>query len=124
MLREKLGGSHELVFATASECAGGISESRKIAAQVECHQLPFALHDCTGPVNFTVNTHLSVHLPNVAIQEFARAFYHGWYADIVTELPPVYDGFVSAPTAPGLGTELSPTLLARDNLVRRVSKTD
>lgn len=104
--------------------AGGISETKKIAAQAECHQLPFALHDCTGPVNFMVNTHLSAHLPNVGLQEFARAFYFGWYAHIVTVLPVVEDGHVTPPYAPGLGTELHPDLLRRPDLIRRTSSHD
>lgn len=102
--------------------AGGISEVRKIAALAECHQLPVALHDCTGPVNFIVNTHLSAHLPNVAIQEFARAFYHGWYAEIVTTLPPVAEGKVEPLRTPGLGTALRPEILQRTDLVRRRSE--
>ncbi len=99
--------------------AGGISEVRKIAALAECHQLPFALHDCTGPVNFIVNTHLSAHLPNVALQEFARAFYHGWYREIVTVLPPVEQGRVQPLDGPGLGAALRPEFLQRSDLIRR-----
>ncbi|MGH8016697.1 MAG: mandelate racemase/muconate lactonizing enzyme family protein [Opitutaceae bacterium] len=102
--------------------AGGISEVKKIAAQAECHQLPVALHDCTGPVNFIVNTHLSAHLPNVGLQEFARAFYHGWYGEIVTVLPPVAEGHVSPLQAPGLGAALRPELLDRSDLIRHVSR--
>jgi L-alanine-DL-glutamate epimerase-like enolase superfamily enzyme len=103
--------------------AGGISEVKKIAAQAEAYQLPLALHDCTGPVNFIVNTHLSAHLPNISFQEFARAFYCGWYADIVTALPPVEQGTVSPLRAPGLGAALHPDLLRRSDLVRRLSTT-
>lgn len=99
--------------------AGGISEARRIAAFAEAYQRPFALHDCTGPVNFMVNTHLSAHLPNVGLQEFARAFYHGWYAEIVSVLPRVDGGEVEVPRAPGLGTALRPELLERGDLVRR-----
>lgn len=102
--------------------AGGASEARKIAAQAECHQLPIAFHDCTGPVNFIVNTHLSAHLANVGIQEFARAFYYGWYGEIVTALPPVDQGFVAPLRAPGLGAALRPDLLRRSDLVRRTSR--
>jgi galactonate dehydratase len=101
--------------------AGGISESRKIAAMAESFQLPIALHDCTGPVNFAVNTHLSVHFPNVSVQEFARAFYYGWYGDIVTTVPGVENGFVTPLTDPGLGARLRPEVFERPDLVRRIS---
>jgi hypothetical protein len=37
-------------------------------------------------------------LPNAMIQEGVRAYYKGgWYEDVVTDLPKVEDGFVSAP---------------------------
>jgi galactonate dehydratase len=100
---------------------GGISECRKIASMAESHQLPVALHDCVGPVNFIVNTHLSTHFPNAFVQEFARAFYYDWYADIVTELPRVDRGFVHPLTGPGLGASLRPEVRSRTDLTTRVS---
>jgi L-alanine-DL-glutamate epimerase-like enolase superfamily enzyme len=101
--------------------AGGVSESRKIASVAESFQVPVAMHDCTGPVNFAVNTHLSVHFANTALQEFARSFYYGWYGDIVTDVPAVENGFVTPLSGPGLGTRLRPEVFERPDLVRRVS---
>jgi galactonate dehydratase len=49
-------------------------------------------------------------LPNALTQETVRAYYTGWYKELVTELPEVTDGHVSPPEGPGLGIELLPDL--------------
>jgi galactonate dehydratase len=49
-----------------------------------------------------------------------RAFYHDWYGEIVTELPPLQKGYITAPDGPGLGTRLRPEVIKRpDATVRR-----
>jgi L-alanine-DL-glutamate epimerase-like enolase superfamily enzyme len=85
---------------------GGITEARKIAALADTYHRPFAPHDCTGPVAYVAGTHLCLALPNAMIQEGVRAYYLGWYQDVVETLPDVRDGTVAAPTGPGLGTRL------------------
>jgi galactonate dehydratase len=99
---------------------GGITEARKIAAMAEAFNLPVAAHDCTGPVVLTASTHLATHLGNCFIQEIVRAFYFGWYRELLTELPPVERGLIRPPEGPGLGTTLKPGVLARpDARIRR-----
>ena len=56
---------------------------------------------------------MTMHAPNVFIQEMVRAFYYGWYQDLVTELPPIANGRIAAPDGPGLGTMLNPDVPAR-----------
>lgn len=92
---------------------GGITEARKVAALAEAFERPVAPHDCTGPVVYTAATHLSLHLPNAMVQESVRAYWSGWYADLVTELPVIENGMVSAPAGPGLGTALRPEVFER-----------
>ncbi len=53
----------------------------------ETYHLPVAPHDCTGPVVYTASVHLSLNATNALIQETVRAFYTGWYKELVTELP-------------------------------------
>ncbi|MBV9679160.1 MAG: mandelate racemase/muconate lactonizing enzyme family protein [Acidobacteriaceae bacterium] len=101
---------------------GGLSEGRKIASMAEAWHLPAAPHDCTGPVVFTASTHLSLNAPNALVQESVRAFYKGWYPEVVTAVPPVKDGFVTVPEGPGLGCELMPDLDRRFTVVRRVTR--
>jgi len=101
---------------------GGLSEARKIAAMADAWQLPVAPHDCTGPVVWAASTHLSLHAPNALVQESVRAFFTGWYKELVTELPVVENGMISLSNKPGLGLELLPDLHKRADAVVRVSK--
>jgi galactonate dehydratase len=101
---------------------GGLTEARKIAAMADAWQLPVAPHDCTGPVVWAASTHLSLHAPNALIQESVRAFYTGWYKELVTELPVVTNGMISLNDKPGLGLELLPDLHLRADATVRISK--
>jgi galactonate dehydratase len=105
------GGAQVVIFDVG--WAGGITTARKVAALAEAHERPVAPHDCTGPVVYTAATHLSLHLPNAILQESVRAFWSSWYSELVTALPVVENGMVSAPLGPGLGTELRPEVFER-----------
>ena len=101
---------------------GGVTEARKIAAMADAWQLPVAPHDCTGPVVWTASTHLSLHAPNALVQESVRAFYNGWYKELVTELPQVgKDGQIGVNDRPGLGIALLPDLHRRADAIQRWS---
>jgi galactonate dehydratase len=100
---------------------GGLTEARKIAGMADAWQLPVAPHDCTGPVVWTASTHLSLHAPNALVQESVRAFYSGWYRELVTELPLVRNGMVTVGDRPGLGIELLPDLHRRADAIVRSS---
>jgi galactonate dehydratase len=100
---------------------GGLTEARKIASMADAWQLPVAPHDCTGPVVWTASTHLSLHAPNALVQESVRAFYSGWYKELVTELPQVQNGMISLNGKPGLGLELLPDLPKRSDAIVRFS---
>lgn len=102
--------------------AGGLSESKKIATMAEAWHLPLAPHDCTGPVLLTASVHLAMNCPNTLVQEVVRAFYYDWYGKLVTKLPPLERGFITAPAGPGLGTKLRGAVLKRRDAVRRVTK--
>lgn len=103
---------------------GGLTEGRKIAALADTYHKPFAPHDCTGPVAFAASVHASFSQPNTLIQETVRAFYDGWYRDLVTEVPKILDGHVLPMQGPGLGTELAPAVFARPDLTARRSEID
>lgn len=85
---------------------GGITESRRVAELAAAYHRAVAPHDCTGPVVYTSGTHLCLAMPNALIQEGVRAYYQGWYREILTQLPVVEDGTVRPPDGPGLGTAL------------------
>ena len=77
--------------------AGGITEAREIAGLASAYHRPVAPHDCTGPVVYTVGAHLCLATPNAMIQEGVRAYYLGWYRDVLTSLPQVDGGYVVPP---------------------------
>jgi galactonate dehydratase len=100
---------------------GGISEARRIAALADAWQLPVAPHDCTGPVVYAASVHFSIHAPNALVQESVRAFYSGWYRELVSHVPQPVQGFFARPPGPGLGCELLPELWKRRDARVRVS---
>lgn len=113
-----------MVIVDLSWC-GGISEARKVASMAETYHIPIAFHDCTGPVVLAVSTHLALNARNCWLQEMVRAFYYGWYHRFVTELPPVQNGMITVPKAPGLGLALQPDVLTRTGVtVRRTTAKD
>jgi galactonate dehydratase len=100
---------------------GGLTEGRKIAALAETWHRPFAPHDCTGPIAFAAAVHASVSQPNTLIQETVRAFYTGWYRELVTEVPKIENGFVFPMEGVGLCLDLQPGVFERQDLHVRKS---
>jgi galactonate dehydratase len=101
---------------------GGLTQARKVAALAEAFERPIAPHDCTGPVVYAAAAHLSIHAPNVVLQEYVRAFTSGWYGELVTELPALENGMITPPPGPGLGTALRPEVLERADTTIRTSQ--
>lgn len=101
---------------------GGISEGKKIAAMAEAYHLPIAPHDCTGPVNVFACAHLCASCPNTMIMETVRAFYRGYYGDIVETNLDIREGYLHFPKTPGLGTRLRPAVLERRDAVIQSSR--
>jgi L-alanine-DL-glutamate epimerase-like enolase superfamily enzyme len=93
---------------------GGLTEAGRIASLAQAYDLAIAPHDCTGPVVLTASAHLVSNAPNALMQETVRAYYSGWYRDVVTELPAIGGGQISPPRGPGLGTQLRPGLTTSD----------
>ncbi len=100
---------------------GGLSEARKIANMAEAAQLPVTLHDCTGPVVYAASCALSSTLPNVNYQEAVRAYFTGWYREIVDALPAVENGHIAPIEAPGLGLSLRAELWGREDATVRLT---
>ena len=101
---------------------GGISESKKIAVMAEAYHLPIAPHDCTGPVNIFACLHLCASCPNTMIMESVRAFYRGYYDEIVTPNLDIREGYIHFTGTPGLGTKLRPEVFQRADASMQISK--
>ncbi len=100
---------------------GGISEVKKIAVLASAHQKPIAPHDCVGPVNMMACAHIAMATPNVMIMEYNRAMHLGWYRDFIEPDFVIDGGFLMAPTEPGLGIRLRPSVKDRPDASVRVS---
>jgi L-alanine-DL-glutamate epimerase-like enolase superfamily enzyme len=73
----------------------------------------------------TASAHLSINAPNALVQETVRAYYTGWYTEVVTALPHIGGGVVTPASAPGLGLALQPDVTTRaDASVRITSAAD
>ena len=122
-LTESMGGAGQSVVARGEEAVEALRAAVRLQpAMADAWQLPVAPHDCTGPVVWAASTQLSLHAPNALIQESVRAFYSGWYKELVTELPTVNQGMISLNNKPGLGLELLPDLHLRKDATVRVAK--
>lgn len=85
--------------------AGGILELKKIAAMAEVYYVAVQPHNSNGPISTLASLHLDACIPNFIIQEFFYPYLEH-YNEILTE-PLVYaDGYLSIPTAPGLGADI------------------
>ncbi len=96
---------------------GGLTEAKAIAAMAQAAKVPVTPHDCTGPVNLMAGLHLSIHAPNVLVQETVRAFNREVYPHVVDRLPRIEGGVAHAPADPGLGMALRKEFL-RDPVTR------
>ncbi len=92
---------------------GGITEGRKIASLADTYFLPVTCHDTIGPVALWAAAHLLLNIPNALNMETVRGYLEGWYREVVTDVLPVADGFLTLPEAPGLGTKLRDDFVAR-----------
>jgi L-alanine-DL-glutamate epimerase-like enolase superfamily enzyme len=90
--------------------AGGISETRRIIDLAQTFNLPATMHDCTGPLTLFAGLHCAVASTNVVLQETVRAHIRTFYDRLIDRLPTISNGWLLAPTDPGLGTTLLPEL--------------
>ncbi|MGH7912798.1 MAG: mandelate racemase/muconate lactonizing enzyme family protein [Candidatus Dormibacteraceae bacterium] len=101
---------------------GGISELRRCATLAEIYGVPVAPHDRSGPVNLVAAAHVLVTLPNAYLMESVRAYCQTYYPEVVTPGRFIEDGILRPPDGPGLGIELTPAFLRREDL--RIERTE
>lgn len=91
--------------------AGGILETRKIAAMAEAYDVAVAPHSPLGPINLAASLQVDACTPNAFIQEQSLGIHYNVENDLLDYLkdPSVFeyrDGFAEIPKAPGLGLEI------------------
>jgi galactonate dehydratase len=98
--------------------AGGITETRKIAAMAEAYDVALALHCPLGPIALAANLQLDAVCYNAFIQEQSLGIHYNTTNDLLDYLkdPSVFayrDGHVAIPQGPGLGIEVNEELVIR-----------
>lgn len=83
--------------------AGGIWEMKKVAAIAEVYNAQMAPHLYAGPIEWAANIQLAVSIPNILMAETIETPFH---AALIKNTITVENGYIAAPTAPGLGIEV------------------
>ncbi len=87
--------------------AGGIWETRKIAAIAETFNAQLAPHLYAGPVEWAANVQLAASIPNLLLAETIETPFH---FDLIKHSLSVENGYIPVPTAPGLGIDVDEAL--------------
>ncbi|WP_409341261.1 galactonate dehydratase [Paenibacillus sp. MBLB4367] len=92
--------------------AGGILETRKIAAMAEAYDVAVAPHCPLGPIALAACLQLDACTPNAFIQEQSLGIHYNQGSDLLDYLvnPAIFEyrnGFVANLTGPGLGVEIN-----------------
>ena len=91
---------------------GGPVELTHIAAMADAFGIVVALHDSSGPVSTAASLHTAVTIPNLKMVELFDDFSAPFVRDAVPGHPVAVDGYLSLPTAPGLGIDLDLDVIA------------
>ncbi|EDM71499.1 Mandelate racemase/muconate lactonizing enzyme-like protein [Roseobacter sp. AzwK-3b] len=87
--------------------AGGLWETRKIAAMAEVYNAQIAPHLYAGPVEWAANIQLAASIPNILMAETIETPFH---EALIKGGLRVENGFVTPPDEPGLGIEVDEAL--------------
>jgi galactonate dehydratase len=92
--------------------AGGITETRKIAAMAECYDVALALHCPLGPISLAASLQLDAVCSNATIQEQSLGMHYNDGNDLLDYLKDAsvfkFDGGqLRIPDGPGLGIEIN-----------------
>jgi galactonate dehydratase len=95
--------------------AGGISETRRIAAMAEVHDVVVAPHCPLGPIALAASLQIDFATPNILIQEQSISHFGDEFLDYLVDRSPfeIVDGWFARPTAPGLGIEVDEQAVER-----------
>ena len=86
--------------------AGGITQSKKIAAVAEAHGALVVPHNPLSPVSTAACIQIAACIPNFALQEYPLGEGEPPKSEIVKKTLELSNGFLVVPDAPGIGIEL------------------
>jgi len=89
--------------------SGGILETKKIAAIAESFNAQVAPHLYAGPVEWAANIQLAANIPNLLMVETIQTG-GDFHRQLIGDTIRWEDGYIEAPTAPGLGIEFNEAL--------------
>lgn len=89
--------------------SGGILETKKIAAMAEVYNAQMAPHLYAGPIEWAANIQLAANIPNLLMAETIQKG-GDFHLALIKHSITWEDGFILAPTAPGLGIEVDEDL--------------
>lgn len=92
---------------------GGLSQIKLIAGAAEHHGIRIAPHNPHGPVATAAALHVDLATPNFLIQEIAGTeFFDAWSLSAFMDIGilEIKDGYIVAPTKPGLGVSVADEL--------------
>ena len=92
--------------------AGGILETKKIAAMADAYYVTMAPHNSNGPVCTAVSAQLDMCTPNFKIQETFDDFAEAYVLAAVKGAYKIEDGYLTIPKEPGLGIEVDEQIVA------------
>ena len=94
--------------------AGGIAETKKIAAMAEVGYMSVAPHNPNGPLAIAHNAHLAASIPNFLILEtIGSPDFQAACDETLTAPLVIRDGYLELPTGPGWGVEPDLAAVAR-----------
>jgi len=89
--------------------SGGILETKKIAAMAEVYNAQMAPHLYAGPIEWAANIQLAANIPNLLMAETIQKG-GDFHLALIKNSITWEDGFIIAPTAPGLGIKIDEDL--------------
>ena len=96
--------------------AGGISETRRIAALAEAYDVGLAPHCPLGPIALAACLHIDFSCINAVIQESSLGIHYNEGFDLLDylenpEIFQLHEGYIQKPTLPGLGIRIDEAVL-------------
>ena len=84
---------------------GGLAEAKRVADHADLYYMPVAPHNVASPIGTVAAGHVCAAMNNFLVMEY-HAHDVPWWSDLVTEGPPIVEGFIHLDDRPGHGLTL------------------